>query len=226
MKPSFVTTPIYYINARPHIGHAYTTMLADAVARSRRLLGDDVFFMTGTDEHGQKVERAAQKAGMKTEVFADETAQRLYDLAVANLVLHSPDEVYPGPYTYKRFWFRDAAFILNVILTLGGIERTRKVLKHFAPRQRHDMETRPLGAAVFGVSGGSGRSGGGDVGCHGARGVLRRCLHRTQPGGALGPRLAREQQVVLAQRVQLAVVQILDVQQHVARALRGAEPPQ
>ena len=75
MKPSFITTPIYYINARPHIGHAYTTMLADAFARSRRLLGEDVFFMTGTDEHGQKVERAAQKAGMKTEVFADQTAE-------------------------------------------------------------------------------------------------------------------------------------------------------
>jgi hypothetical protein len=53
-------------------------------------------------------------------------------------VLHSPDEVYPGPYTYKRFWFRDAAFILNVLLSLGGAERTRRVLKHFAPRQRHD----------------------------------------------------------------------------------------
>ena len=88
MKPSFITTPIYYINARPHIGHAYTTMLADAIARSRRLLGDDVFFMTGTDEHGQKVERAAQKAGMKTEVFADETAvhfrQMTRDLDISN----------------------------------------------------------------------------------------------------------------------------------------------
>ena len=88
MKPSFITTPIYYINARPHIGHAYTTMLADAIARSRRLLGEDVFFMTGTDEHGQKVERAAQKAGMKTEVFADQTAeyfrQMTRDLNVAN----------------------------------------------------------------------------------------------------------------------------------------------
>jgi methionyl-tRNA synthetase len=81
MKPSFVTTPIYYINARPHIGHAYTTMLADAVARSRRLLGDDVFFMTGTDEHGQKVERAAQKAGMKTEVFAEQTAAHFRQMA-------------------------------------------------------------------------------------------------------------------------------------------------
>lgn len=64
--------------------------------------------------------------------------QELYDLARVNLVLHAPDEVYPGPYTYKRFWFRDAAFMLNAILTLGGVERTRRVLRHFAPRQRHD----------------------------------------------------------------------------------------
>jgi methionyl-tRNA synthetase len=88
MKPFYITTPIYYINARPHIGHAYTTMLADAIARSRRLLGEDVFFMTGTDEHGQKVERAAQKAGMQTEVFAEETAahfrQMTSDLDISN----------------------------------------------------------------------------------------------------------------------------------------------
>lgn len=64
--------------------------------------------------------------------------QKLFDQAVANLMLHAPDEVYPGPYTYKRFWFRDAAFMLNAILTLGAIERTRRVLRHFAPRQRHD----------------------------------------------------------------------------------------
>ena len=61
----YITTPIYYINAEPHLGHAYTTMVADAVARAHRLMGDDVFFLTGTDEHGQKVERAAQKAGLK-----------------------------------------------------------------------------------------------------------------------------------------------------------------
>jgi methionyl-tRNA synthetase len=72
--PSFITTPIYYINAQPHIGHAYTTMLADAIARSRRLLGEDVFFLTGTDEHGQKVERAAQHAGVETSLFADRVA--------------------------------------------------------------------------------------------------------------------------------------------------------
>ena len=65
MARFYITTPIYYINAEPHLGHAYTSMVADAIARSRRLLDDDVFFLTGTDEHGQKVERAAQKAGLR-----------------------------------------------------------------------------------------------------------------------------------------------------------------
>ena len=87
-RPFYITTPIYYINAKPHIGHAYTTMLADAIARSRRLLGDDVFFLTGTDEHGQKVERAAQKAGQQTEVFAEQIAgsfrQMCLDLNISN----------------------------------------------------------------------------------------------------------------------------------------------
>jgi methionyl-tRNA synthetase len=88
MNPFYITTPIYYINAQPHIGHAYTTMVADAIARSQRLLGDDVFFLTGTDEHGQKVERAAQKAGLKTDVFADQMAvsfrQMCRDLNISN----------------------------------------------------------------------------------------------------------------------------------------------
>jgi hypothetical protein len=68
----------------------------------------------------------------------DPRVQRLYDFAALNLVLHTPGEVYPGPYTYKRFWFRDAAFILNALLTLGCVERTRRSLGEFAPRQRHD----------------------------------------------------------------------------------------
>jgi methionyl-tRNA synthetase len=88
MSASFITTPIYYINAQPHIGHAYTTMLADAIARSRRLLGEDVFFLTGTDEHGQKVARAAQKAGKDTKTFADDVSsafrQMCTDLTISN----------------------------------------------------------------------------------------------------------------------------------------------
>jgi methionyl-tRNA synthetase len=76
----YITTPIYYINAEPHLGHAYTTMVADAIARSRRLLGDDVFFLTGTDEHGQKVERAAKAAGVATREFADGIAAKYREL--------------------------------------------------------------------------------------------------------------------------------------------------
>jgi methionyl-tRNA synthetase len=88
MSASFITTPIYYINAQPHVGHAYTTMLADAIARSQRLMGQDVFFLTGTDEHGQKVARAAEKAGKDTKTFADEVArafrQMTADLSISN----------------------------------------------------------------------------------------------------------------------------------------------
>ncbi|MEO6002756.1 MAG: hypothetical protein ABIZ04_06745 [Opitutus sp.] len=69
---------------------------------------------------------------------ADPDVQRLYDLAIANLVLHAPADVYPGPYTYKRFWFRDAVFVLNALLSLGGVERTRRSLERFEPRQRLD----------------------------------------------------------------------------------------
>ena len=59
----YVTTPIYYPNDKPHIGHAYTTIMADVLARWHRLLGDNVFFLTGTDEHGLKLQRAAEEAG-------------------------------------------------------------------------------------------------------------------------------------------------------------------
>ena len=80
MSRFYITTPIYYINAEPHLGHAYTTMVADAVARAHRLMGEDVYFLTGTDEHGQKVERAAQKAGMNVRTFADQVSQKFRDL--------------------------------------------------------------------------------------------------------------------------------------------------
>jgi methionyl-tRNA synthetase len=83
MPRFYITTPIYYINAEPHLGHAYTTMVADAIARSRRLLQEDVFFLTGTDEHGQKVERAAKKAGLPTQTFADQIAGKYRELFAA-----------------------------------------------------------------------------------------------------------------------------------------------
>ncbi len=79
-KKFYVTTPIYYVNARPHIGHAYTTIVADVVARRHRLLGDKTWFLTGTDEHGQKIERSSSAAGVPPQQFADQVSQSFQDL--------------------------------------------------------------------------------------------------------------------------------------------------
>jgi methionyl-tRNA synthetase len=70
----YITTPIYYVNARPHIGHTYTTVVCDAVARRQRMMGLDTWFLTGTDEHGQKIERSAAAAGCSPREFVDKIA--------------------------------------------------------------------------------------------------------------------------------------------------------
>jgi len=74
--PFYVTTPIYYVNDEPHLGHAYTTILADVLARYARLRGVETFFLTGTDEHGQKVQEAAQARGIDPQTHADEMVVR------------------------------------------------------------------------------------------------------------------------------------------------------
>jgi methionyl-tRNA synthetase len=66
----YLTTPIYYVNARPHLGHAYSTIVCDAIARRKRAQGIDTWFLTGTDEHGQKIERSAALAGRTPDEFA------------------------------------------------------------------------------------------------------------------------------------------------------------
>jgi len=76
----YVTTPIYYVNDKPHIGHAYTTILADVLARYNRLLGRTTFFLTGTDEHGQKVQQAAVKNGISPQQHCDDTVVRFREL--------------------------------------------------------------------------------------------------------------------------------------------------
>ena len=81
MKPRYyLTTPIYYVNDIPHVGHAYTTLAADVLARFKRLDGHDVFFLTGTDEHGQKVEKAARDAGMEPQDFTDKVSANFREL--------------------------------------------------------------------------------------------------------------------------------------------------
>lgn len=80
MNKFYVTTPIYYVNAKPHLGHAYTTILADVLSRYHRASGDDVFFLTGLDEHGQKVFQAAQKRSLEPQAHCDDLAPRFITL--------------------------------------------------------------------------------------------------------------------------------------------------
>src|SRR5689334_17221610 len=79
-RPYYLTTPIYYVNDAPHLGHAYTCVAADALARFMRLDGRRVHFLTGTDEHGQKVEKSAQAAGVDPQTFCDRVSQNFRDM--------------------------------------------------------------------------------------------------------------------------------------------------
>ena len=79
-KSFYITTPIYYVNASPHIGHAYTTIVADVLARYHRMAGVNTFFVTGTDEHGDKIAEAAQKAGVTPQEYADKISAQFRDL--------------------------------------------------------------------------------------------------------------------------------------------------
>ncbi|MCM8779437.1 MAG: methionine--tRNA ligase [Candidatus Omnitrophica bacterium] len=80
MDKFYITTPLYYVNASPHIGHSYTNIAADCLSRFMRLKGKEVYFLTGTDEHGQKIFRAAQQEGLSPEEFVERVAPRFVDL--------------------------------------------------------------------------------------------------------------------------------------------------
>ncbi len=80
MSRIYITTPLYYVNAAPHIGHAYSTVAADCLARYHRLNGDEVYLLTGTDEHGQKIAQAARERGMAPQAFVDEVVRTFQDL--------------------------------------------------------------------------------------------------------------------------------------------------
>ena len=76
----YITTPIYYVNAEPHVGHAYTTIMSDILARHHRQRGEDVFFLTGTDEHGDKIARAAEELGRSPKEHTDVISGRFREL--------------------------------------------------------------------------------------------------------------------------------------------------
>ena len=80
MAKYYLTTPLYYVNAKPHIGHSYTNIAADTLARFQRLIGKEVFFLTGTDEHGQKIDKAAKEAGLSPRDFTDKISLTFKEL--------------------------------------------------------------------------------------------------------------------------------------------------
>ena len=115
--PYYVTTPIYYVNDRPHIGHCYTTLVADVAARTHRLLGRDVFFLTGTDEHAEKVSRAASERGLTPMAWATRNADR-FKAAFALMNFSNDDFVRT---TEQRHTSRASAYIQRLVDS-GDIE--------------------------------------------------------------------------------------------------------
>ncbi|MDZ4169301.1 MAG: methionine--tRNA ligase [Coriobacteriia bacterium] len=108
-QPYYLTTPIYYVNSVPHLGTAYTTVAADALARYRRMAGDDVVFLTGLDEHGQKVAQAAEENGMSPQEWCDSIAPRFLE-AWEMLGISNDDFIRTTQERHKRgvqaFWTR------------------------------------------------------------------------------------------------------------------------
>ncbi|MGI9416384.1 MAG: methionine--tRNA ligase [Geminicoccaceae bacterium] len=100
-EPFYVTTPIYYVNDVPHIGHAYTTIACDAMARFAKLDGKAVHFLTGTDEHGQKVQQVAQERGIEPQAFTDELSERFRDL-VAHMGISNDDFIRTTEERHRR----------------------------------------------------------------------------------------------------------------------------
>ena len=134
MPTYYLTTPIYYVNDKPHIGHAYTTLSCDVLARFKRLDGFEVKFLTGTDEHGQKVEKSAADRGMDPQLFTDEVSQNFRDLT-AQLNFTNDDfirttETNPPAKRFGARWLMQVISILIAIkvgMPSGTKHITRKV---------------------------------------------------------------------------------------------------
>lgn len=116
MPKLYITTPIYYVNAKPHIGHAYTTVVCDVFARFNRMLGNNVKFTTGTDEHGKKIEQSAIKAGISPQKFTDNISKLFRDLLPV-LNISNDDFIRTTEPRHKKtvqhFWkkLKDAGYI-------------------------------------------------------------------------------------------------------------------
>ena len=115
-KHFYVTTPIYYVNDEPHIGHAYTTILADVLARFNRSIGNETYFLTGLDEHGQKVQQAAEKRGVQPQEHCDEMAKKFVQLW-SKLHISNDDFIRTTDYRHKKV----VKEILKTVMKNGDI---------------------------------------------------------------------------------------------------------
>ncbi|CAH2604320.1 Methionine--tRNA ligase [Rhodovastum atsumiense] len=143
----YITTPIYYVNDVPHIGHAYTTLACDVLARWKRLDGYDVFFLTGTDEHGQKVEKAAAAAGVAPQAFTDRVSPAFHEMAQV-MGVSNDDFIRTTEPRHKRataeLWRR---LQTNGQIYLGGYEGWYAV-RDEAFYDESELVTRPDGTKV------------------------------------------------------------------------------
>ncbi|MEK6577380.1 MAG: methionine--tRNA ligase [Nitrospirota bacterium] len=131
----YITTPIYYVNDIPHIGHAYTTVAADVLARYKRMIGYKTFFLTGTDEHGQKVERAASRQDIDPQVYADKMVVRFKDLW-KRLNISNDAFVRTTDEEHKKF----VQDILSQLYKKGEIEQRKYEGWYCTPCERFWME--------------------------------------------------------------------------------------
>jgi methionyl-tRNA synthetase len=146
-KHFYITTPIYYVNGAPHIGHAYTSIAADVMARFKRLDGFEVFFLTGTDEHGQKVAQAARSAGVDPQTFVDQVSADFRDMT-AKMGVSNDDWIRTTEHRHKascaELWRRIAA---NGHIYLGHYEGWYAV-RDEAFYDESELTTRPDGTKL------------------------------------------------------------------------------
>lgn len=119
-KNYYVTTPIYYVNASPHIGHAYTNIVADTIARYKRLSGFDVCFLTGTDEHGLKIEKAAKAKNMSPQKFTDEVSE-VFKKLTEDLAISNTDFIRTTEVRHKK----SAKFLWETLFKNGHIYKDK-----------------------------------------------------------------------------------------------------
>ena len=119
-KNFYITTPIYYPSAKPHMGHAYSSIIADFFARFKKMDDFNVYFLTGTDEHGLKIQRAAEKQNIDTLKFCDQISQTFRDLSKTLNLMVQPD-------SELRFQFSDT--LRDVSLTSKSLKRLAELLE-------------------------------------------------------------------------------------------------